>query len=507
MKKFIIYCSFILSAFVVMTSCVKDKGNYDYIDLPELYIDTVGQQVSFQVYQNATLRINPKVEYTGDASKLKYLYFIHGSTPQAFDTISTEKNLEYVVTKAPGTYTMRLEVIAENGVRAFMPYRFEVLPAFSSGWMVLYERADNPGTSEIDIIRSPRFVTGATDTVYRATYSAYNEKTLPGTPRSILYRTSSPDILVATSQTAVSMQRTDLRELQTFEMLFAYPPPPNTSLNQILVGSFGDHFLFANNAGYWATSGLFVGELTISGGVELAPFIYPMFGRAGGVFDKKKRRFLMAQQWTNVMLAYPDATGTPQAGQPNKPPLFNLNNIGRDLLFVDKTAGRNATTNDAYKLAIFKDISGPGRYVYIFDTQLADTDPGVKLLDITSAPEIQDALFYATPNVGRMVMYGTSEKVYGFIYSNIDDSYTTPAPLFTAPAGEVITDMKLYKTTNTAGGLETEPRDFFVATWNESLKKGYVYHFKVDEAAGAINSTGSKWTVDGKIGAMYFKAQ
>lgn len=496
-----------MSAAVMLSSCLKDKGNYDYTDLPTLYVDTVGEQVNFQVYQNATVNIQPKVVFEGDATKLEYLYFIHGNNPQTHDTISREKNLSYVANKAPGTYTVRLEVKQEDGTRAFMPFTIQVLPAFSSGWMVLYEKNDNPGSSEIDIIRSSRFITGATDTVYQEAYSAYNEnKVLSGTPRSILYRTSSPDILVATSATAISLQRTDLRQLQTLESMFVYPLPPVSSLEAFHLGSFGDHFLFANKSVYWSNAGLFVGEMTITGGVEIAPFIFPMFGRSGGVYDQKTRRFLTIPQFSSILSPFASARGTTQSDGAIRPPLFDLNNIGKDILFLDKTAGRNVTSNDAYKLAVFKDISGPGRYVYIFDTQLPATDPGVKLLNITSAPEIQNALFYATPNVGRMVMYGTDRTVYGFVYSNLDNTFSSPAPVFTAPNGEVITDMKLHKTTNTAGGVSTEPRNMFIATWNDAAKTGYVYHFTVNEAEGTIVSSGEKWQVDGKIGAMALKA-
>lgn len=510
MNKLNIMCSFLLVVAVFLSSCLKDKGNYTYKELPQFYIDTVGQPVSFQVNQNGVVKIDPKIVFDGDERKLKFLYFIHGADPRSHDTISTERNLNYKTDRAPGTYTIRLEVSQENGVTTFMPFTMQVLPAFSAGWMVMYESNDQPGSTDIDIIRSPKFLGSGADTVYRNAFSIYNEKLLPGLPRDVYY--GGPGVMVSTTGTALSLDITDFKVMQSYEDLFPYPHPDPATHKTFMRMLNGQTYLIAGSTIYWSSGNVFVGEVLISGGgkLDLAPFIYPELGENGGFYDPATRRFLKHSQNSTFATAYPDAAGTVVNGV-TTPPLFNLNNIGKDILFVDKTAGRSVASNDAYKLAIFKDVNGAGRYVYVFDTGTESTNPGVKLLDITSAPEIQDAKFYATPNVGRMVMYATSTTLYGFTYSALGDYttagnvYNTPAPVFTAPAGEEITCLKLNKTINSASATTAEPRDLFIATWNAAAKVGHVYHFIVNEAEGKLISRNGVWTINGKVGAMGFK--
>ena len=57
MKKFIL-CLMLLPA--LFTSCYKDEGNYDYKELNEITVDTVGVKTSFVIDQYDSLVIEPK---------------------------------------------------------------------------------------------------------------------------------------------------------------------------------------------------------------------------------------------------------------------------------------------------------------------------------------------------------------------------------------------------------------------------------------------------------------
>ena len=99
MKKFAIYFALLVGVGLTVSSCLKDKGNYTYTNLPDFYIDTVGQQTSFQAYQNqGTVNINPKVVYAGDTSNLTYRYTLYASSG-AIDTLGTTKNLSKTITR------------------------------------------------------------------------------------------------------------------------------------------------------------------------------------------------------------------------------------------------------------------------------------------------------------------------------------------------------------------------------------------------------------------------
>ena len=59
MKKFIL-CLMLLPA--LFTSCYKDEGNYDYKELNEITVDTVGVKTSFVIDQYDSLVIEPKIK-------------------------------------------------------------------------------------------------------------------------------------------------------------------------------------------------------------------------------------------------------------------------------------------------------------------------------------------------------------------------------------------------------------------------------------------------------------
>ena len=61
MKKFIL-CLMLLPA--LFTSCYKDEGNYDYKELNEITVDTVGVKTSFVIDQYDSLVIEPKITFS-----------------------------------------------------------------------------------------------------------------------------------------------------------------------------------------------------------------------------------------------------------------------------------------------------------------------------------------------------------------------------------------------------------------------------------------------------------
>ncbi len=497
MKKLSIYGFLFFFSSAIFTACLKDKGNYDYTDLPAFYIDTVGAQTSFQVYQSAGLVvINPNVVFDGDINDLEYKYLLYASSGQV-DTLSTQKNLSTTISRLPGGYTIELEVKQKkNGIKAFMLYIVTVLPPLPSGWMVMYEKNGAPGKSEIDIIRSPLFITAtppATDTVYRDLYATWNNnQVLPGTPMSLWY--GGVGVYVLTSTTGVALQRTDFKKLQNFNEWFTFPAPNPPSPQGMFTGIGNAPTLISNNSVYWSTSNSFVGKLSVVGDYSAAPFFYPQFGQYGGFYDQLNRRFLIAGQFTSNAATYPNANGSAR---------FNLNNIGKDILFVERSAGVHSSPADAYKLAFFKDVSGNGRYVYVINTATPLT-PDIAMLDLTTAPDIQNAIHYAAGNIGNTAFYATDTKVYSFNYSTAASTYSTPVVGFTAPAGEVITSMKLYKSfTSTA--LTNDSRHMLIATWNAGTNAGKIYYVNVDATSGVISAPVKSWTIDGKVGTMAFK--
>ena len=88
---------------------------------------------------------------------------------------------------------------------------------------------------------------------------------------------------------------------------------------------------------------------------------------------------------------------------------FNLNNIGKQVLFLDRGYGTDGT--DKYKYGFFKDVTGNGRYLYVIDTYTPLT-PDIGVVDISTAPNILNAKFFATGYLGPVIFYATTTTVY-----------------------------------------------------------------------------------------------
>jgi hypothetical protein len=496
--KLLKYCLFIGIAFS-FAACLKDKGNYIYREIPSLYIDTVGSVTSFDTYQSiGKVTINPKVVYTGNVADLRYLWRLYASGSTVIDTLSRQKNIDVPISRAPGAYLLELQATDTfTGRKALMQYSINVLPPIPSGWMVAYETAE--GNTDVDIIRSPEFITTLTkDTILRKVFSGTNGTTLAGSPVSILYQSTSVSSLYTTTGGAL-IQNTDFKQLQNFQQTFVGSPPA-AKPEAIWPGSFNGGILVNNKQVYWSDANAFVGKLTVDVlGYEAAPFIYVQFGQQGGFYDQLNMRFCVIQQQTSQAVTYTNASASAR---------FNLNNIGKKLLFIERGFMQNARPADPYKYAFFKNVSGNGRFLYVINTQTPLT-PDVAAIDISTAPNILNAQFYGVGNLGPAGFYATSSSVYYFTINYSGNSISTPTVGFSAPAGEQITNMTLLKAHGTFGvGLPgaNDSKFMFLATYNQTTKEGKVYLLNVNVTSGQIAPTPLKvWGGLGKVGAMFFK--
>ena len=500
MKKFAIYFALLIGVGLMVSSCLKDKGNYTYTNLPDFYIDTVGQQTSFQAYQNqGTVNINPKVVYAGDTANLTYRYTLYASSG-AIDTLGTTKNLSKTITRAPGTYTIELEATEKtSGVKAFMRYGLVVLPPVAPGMMVLYEKNNSPGNSEIDVISSPAFTTStpaAVDSVFRGLYAQFNHnELLPGLPvpngfSFYVSPSGTTPVYVATTKSFVSLQRTDFQRLQNTSDLFLNATPATLNIEGVFAALSGFN-LVNNGEVYWSQDGVLVGKYAVGGGYKAASHLGYMTGFTTTFFDEQNGRFIRGLQFNSLAEAFSAAN----AGRK-----FSLHNIQKKLLFYDRIADPN-------KFALFKDFNSENRYIYVTNPSTPQT-PDVALIDVTGAPNINDAFLYAAGSVNTTAFYATPASVYYFTYSTSNSTYSTPVAGFTAPAGEVITAMKLHKSVTfaavPAGTLES--RQMFIGTWNPTTKVGKVYYVTVDATSGVMSAPVKSWTINGKVGAFHYKS-
>ncbi|UYQ95796.1 PKD-like family lipoprotein [Chitinophaga horti] len=489
--------AFLLLCALPFAACLKDKGNNDIKELNTFYVDTAGLQTSFEARQSlANLKVEPKVVYSGDTANLTYLWRLYATT-STYDTLSNARNLDAPVSLKSGTYPLELIVTEKTtGLRAFMQYSVQVLAAIPSGWMVAYEK---DGNTDVDLIRATDFIANLVkDTMINQAYSRSNEGPMPGTPLNITYLSTSASYLFTTKD-AGGLQNTDFRKVMTYPQLFVGETDPPYQFTSFHTGTYSQGMYINGKHAYWGSGGVMLGKLLTpdnTDNYEAAPFMVFMYARNGLFYDQQGMRFLFANQWSGTSSAFTNA---------NAGARFNLNNMGKKLLHLER-GFMQGLNNDPYKYAFFKDVSGNGRYLYVFNSQ-APATPDVAALDISNVPDILDAKFYAISNKGPAIFYTTASKVYSFTYDYITNTYATPVAGFTAPAGEVITACTMFKS-HLGNSAQTvyDSKLLFVATWNEATKTGKVHLFAINEVSGAVTPQPLKtWNVGGKVGSMGYK--
>ena len=159
----------VMAVALVMASCYEDKGNYDYTELEKVSIDTtdVGMQTQYAIMRFDTLELSPRVFFQGQEvlddsqAPLDYLWTIFSATTGVgangvIDTLGFERHLRAPITRTGGNYYVQLVVKNRNdGVRQFFRVPVSVSEVFDGGWMVFYERADQPGYSDVALIYNP----------------------------------------------------------------------------------------------------------------------------------------------------------------------------------------------------------------------------------------------------------------------------------------------------------------------------------------------------------------
>ncbi len=155
MRPSIIYMSMLAAMFLI--GCSYDKGNYDYVELPEPEISDI-EDVSVLTSDN--LRIVPQFGEGFDATLYDYeweVIDIKGTMEEPL-SIGTGQSLDIEVTLTPGSYILYYTVSdRDSGVFWRKEAALEVSSSRSEGWMVL---CSDEGRTRLDFISE---VTGRID--------------------------------------------------------------------------------------------------------------------------------------------------------------------------------------------------------------------------------------------------------------------------------------------------------------------------------------------------------
>lgn len=170
-----------------MSGCARDLGNYDYKELDEPKVS--GIEDSYEVLTLETLSISPVIEEgLGEDSYVYEWKVIDNNNYNTETVLSTERNLEYEVTLAPGSYSMYYTLTEkESGIAWQTTSALTVNSSMSEGWMILC--SDEEDRARLD------FFSAITNTTYTDVLKAAAEAGMPEYkgPRKIQWLSSMTD--------------------------------------------------------------------------------------------------------------------------------------------------------------------------------------------------------------------------------------------------------------------------------------------------------------------------
>lgn len=520
MKRHILMAGISLLALFCTTSCLKDEGNYDYVELADFYVDTVGIQHTFTTKQFALFELTPKLVFEGDKSSLEYkweLYksenvsiggssygtgFSHNYTRDDYPdyTLANTEILSTAISALPGSYYLVFTATdPQTGVKAMMDYRLQVEGVIGTGLAVLYE-----GTSgiDIDVVASPVFNGSLTEVSYaRHTYSTANaSRPFAGTPRDLVVAVypsySYYYIYLTSTEDAVRLSSIDMSVVEEFDEMFAGKAPANKDLSHIIING-SSHFFVNDGMAYKCNYSSALMTPLAMGNAEYKAVAGNFTYAVNSVwYDGLNKRFLHSSMWSAEIAPIVNASGA-----------FDFGNVGKDLIHWSKGYYQG---NEYANYCFFKNpIEDEKRYLYVF---LADQSSGNSFtakcaMDISACPEIAMAQSFATGERGPVVFYATEEQVYRMTY-NIDEGTSSAESVWLPAAGESITRIELFK--NAGINLENSALDKYllVSTFQEATGKGKIYIIPSDISSGVLESEpAAVYEFDGRISDFDFIAQ
>ncbi|MCR4995603.1 MAG: hypothetical protein K6A32_09580 [Bacteroidales bacterium] len=517
-----------------LASCYSDEGNYDYHALDVVVIDTTGTgiQPEYAIQRFDTLFLAPNVTFNGaqvlasDDAPLTYQWTIFSAvtgagTSAVIDTLGHERVLQAPILRTGGNYLVQLVVTNQrDGIRQFFRVAVTVSEAFDGGWMVFYERADQPGTSDLALIFNPWTKNNVTtDRAYTNLYEKTNGAPIPGKPIRCfdiaMSLAANNYVGLCTDQTLVGVTEIAIEQSMAFSNFF------NKAPERVAPTWYGHHgnggvsgqcseVLINDNKVYTNT------YFNSASGDRESRFGIPKFDDGVGelaawnaelpnqlnygiiVYDQTNQSFRYAA-FEQAQLEYFGPQNTTFAA-------FDVNHTGMQLLMGDWGVGEQRLQPYDYMLM----AKGQERKLAVanFTTSTPeDAAIGVGLYEMTAlCPQVAEATTLAASNVGSFVYYGAADKVYLFAY----DSGLPATVAWQAPtADETVTCvriMKYYNTVYAAGMMPSCDELVHIATWNEQQRSGHLYEYRINTASGDLDRTTSySYAIPGRVKDMAWK--
>jgi hypothetical protein len=480
----------LLAAIAAFSGCYKDKGNYDYQKINDVFISTTRD--TFQVLTNDTLKITPTIAVQ-DPTRLRYEWRVNPITdpanplgPGTILVISRERDLKVQITLRPQTFPYQLVLAATDtitGVSYFKNVKLLVSTAFQTGWMLLEQKS---GIADISFI-------GNNNKVYNNVYSTTNPgKPLPANSFKLISAATQSFLgtlnMVCFDNGGYVLDNTSLAFVTDYSKMF-FTPPAVVQPKEVLKPSpfqygpltiSGDK-IYGMTSLY--TSTLFGAPYTQpdAKGYGAAPFVAGGLAYGAIFFDQKNYRFLYDGGGSSTALkAFP---ATPTLA-------FDLSNVQKNMLTMK--AGMGAAFWPTNWYALFKNTTDNNCFLYTLNTDgdLTNNPVASAQQAILNSPEVHRSPDYLFSNTVRQMYYAADNKLYVY-----DMAANQSRVIYTFAANENITTLQI-QNNNT----------IVLATYSGTAGSGTVYYLPISSTGDISGNTYTqKFTSFNKIIHLVYK--
>lgn len=514
-------CLLMLISASLATSCYDDKGNYDYVEINEISIDTRSTGTYFAVDRYDTLTISPTLRFTQstiDDSQLSFKWEMYAddwaNSDEKAQVLSNEKVLHAQMTRMESVtpYAVVLSVTDNsNGCTFRQKYQVSIQPSVLSGLLVLQ---DDNGKARLDYFAStisePTFVTP--HHIVDVYASANSGAELRGTPRGVSftlqtkssYEPQEKRVYVYTDSELAMLDASSFELRHSNAELFMTTPDiisPECVIRSsfydsstILINNGTPHTLNQNAAmvfGYQFSRPLRPGSSLGGKDIRVSKYVYqadefPSYtGFDAILYDVVNQRFVKINGGNAAEPELKAFEPQNEAALKN----FDVNNIGKELVWMGKG-------NAGQCFAVFTDGAGKQIYRCRFNVRSTTTDeegntvpnPQVNNLamgvyNLSAATEGNEAKYFEAGRFANHIMYATDKNIYTYDFSSKKGTLINEP----FPEDETITAMKIYNVEHgTANINDISGTLLYVATWNG--KEGKIYEFALNRTTGRLNN-------------------
>jgi PKD-like family len=474
MKKYILLPLLLLG----LMACYKDKGNYNYLPLKNIQIDSLG---NLQRLYMDSLVINPVVQVDkGTENDLEFQWSMYPTTqsmeqlPAQPDIIGHTKVLRIQINKAvrqyPYVVTLRVSDKA-TGVSTYRNFQLMINSLYSKGWLVLN---DKNGVSDVDIITPA-------DTVLRNIYRQVNGAPVPGKARHLRLLpaySGTDELYIETAADLLQVRNPEFSLLRNATAMF-YAMPATLQPQFMTINDYATQRYLVSDGKVFVASTLNNGKygLPVIGDYVAAPFITA--GGASCFYDQKNGRFLRLPELSNAVTVEPYTELKPDQA-------FDVNNVKGTLLYMEKGPDL------AYH---FFRLTDGALHLYGLNTYSNDF-PGGLSQPVTS-PEMQHATAFSTSEVLPLVYFAAGNSLYVY-----DVAANSAKKLFDFPAGVAVPVIKMLK------DWQSDDDNAFLAVGTNSGVNGTVYYFKLAGTGELVGGTyHKKFDGFGQISDIIYKSK